>query len=787
MPVSLNRDAIKSSLSRLTAPRSPGRQRSKSKTTDKEVVHDDEQHHQQLQQQPPAPATTGYTQNPEFDDDDYDDVFPNIDEEKGDQQTMPPLPSSSRDVVSGRRQQQQRGGDPPSSSAVGTSFSSSSSNENNSTNTNTTETKLQAIKKVYGPNTNIYRDVLKVSPTASPAEIREAFFCLRYDLYQKHDDQGGGAGLTNDERKAVEQKMDAIAGAFHILGDVNRRRAYDASLLPADAAGFEGGARRSEVTDEMGFPITPNRGSPASAAILPTTTSASPNVSSTTRNLTPQKLPPTRQLSPRQRRTINHHRERAAATSSGMNESRRVVARPVTGGLNARPSPAASSTVNAEDGIGGGKKIEGRESPHWAEFDSTPEMMMVTNPPDATHRSSPEEDEENVNNEDTEDDNEVPIMGGVNNLNAREQLLQKSQMKYSQQRQQSRTATGSSTTASSSLFSSRLANRYNNDRGDRYATDNPEVQAKKNSAGTAGLVQKPSQLASPTGVEADLDRDSNDVWSRKFGGRRGADSGRSGTDSTNDDDYQATTPRTATTNIMNRNDNIHNDRSNDSNNYDDDEGEESTFASSYDEDTRTYDDDTQTYDDDTQTYDDTTIGGSTWASADTSYIQPDPPRHSPGHKKGNMPEPILKSGFNRGEKRGQESEKRRVTIHSHRGRGEDEEDFSLFDGAMCPNLLSLGAIREEVNGTYNDFTQALHQVTNAFVINPDDIDRLADKIRDAKIELGENYARQVNERRIGGSGSSGKEVARAGGGGGGTTGKKKSAKKASTKSMNADF
>ena len=91
---------------------------------------------------------------------------------------------------------------------------------------------------------------------------------------------------------------------------------------------------------------------------------------------------------------------------------------------------------------------------------------------------------------------------------------------------------------------------------------------------------------------------------------------------------------------------------------------------------------------------------------------------------------------------------------------------------MCPNLLSLGAIREEVNGTYNDFTQALHQVTNAFVINPDDIDRLADKIRDAKIELGENYARQVNERRIGSSGSSGKEVARAGGGGGGEGGGK---------------
>merc|ERR1711957_1132195 len=55
------------------------------------------------------------------------------------------------------------------------------------------------------------------------------------------------------------------------------------------------------------------------------------------------------------------------------------------------------------------------------------------------------------------------------------------------------------------------------------------------------------------------------------------------------------------------------------------------------------------------------------------------------------------------------------------------------------------AIREEVAGTYKDFMSALHQVGNAFVIGPDDIDRVADKIRDAKIEMGENYDRQVQE------------------------------------------
>ncbi len=810
MPVvSLNRDAIKNSLSRLTAPRSPGRQQQqqpqqqRSKEKLKEAVIN-------VEQLPPPPLPPPALATREFDVedvDDDDDIFP-----------REQLGGSSRDTMMST--QHPRGTDPPSSfSAFGNSNTISSTTLSNNNNN---EAKLQTIQKVYGPNTDIYRDVLKVSPDATQAEIREAFFCLRYDLYQKHDDDqgGGGSGLTSEERRAVEDKMDAIAGAFHIVGDANRRRAYDASLLLSAATAktasnssttrFGGGgggggggeAHRNEETDEMGFPISPpttaknNRGSTASAMRLPTTASTTSSSAPTTRP------PPARQLSPRQRRTISSYRR---DVTTGMNESRPVVARPVTsGGVNARPSLAAVND-NAE---GGGKTIGGRESPQWADFgngvDEDDNDMMRMNP-NATARSNEEDD---VNNN---DDEEVPIRGR-NNMNVREQLLYNSQLKHSQRKQQSHgstTAATTTTTSSSSLspsrFASRLANRYNRsaarDRGDRYAEDDdPEdVYAKKTkNAGFDQQARKPSQLASPTGVDANLDRDSN-VWSKKFGGgrRNGADSGRSGFDSTKgggeedeDDDYQAkTTTRMATTKLDNKNRN--NDQKNDiDNNYDDDdEGEESTFASSHDEDTRTYDDDTQTYDDDTQTCDDTTIGGSTWASADISYVQPDddendPPRHSPGHKKGNIPEPILKSGLKRV---GQESDsKRRVTIHSHRGRGEDEEDFSLFEGAMCPNLLSLGAIKEEVNGTYNDFTQALHQVKNAFVINPDDIDRLADKIRDAKIELGENYRRQANERRGIGS-SSGTEVAKVGGSGVGSRDKRKTTKKVSGRAIRTEF
>ncbi len=109
--------------------------------------------------------------------------------------------------------------------------------------------------------------------------------------------------------------------------------------------------------------------------------------------------------------------------------------------------------------------------------------------------------------------------------------------------------------------------------------------------------RKPSQLASPTGVDADLNRDSN-VWSKRIGGewRICADSGRSGFDSTKkeeeedeeeDDENQAktTTTRMATTKLDNKNRN-HNQKNDIDNHYHDDddayEGEESTFASSHD-------------------------------------------------------------------------------------------------------------------------------------------------------------------------------------------------------------
>ena len=95
--------------------------------------------------------------------------------------------------------------------------------------------KLKSVTQVYGPTANIYTDVLNVPQDATSSEIREAFFCLRYDIYQKLSDQDPGRGpsqtsMTSEERKDIETKMNAITAAFQLLSDSERRKAYDSYL-----------------------------------------------------------------------------------------------------------------------------------------------------------------------------------------------------------------------------------------------------------------------------------------------------------------------------------------------------------------------------------------------------------------------------------------------------------------------------------------------------------------------------------------------------------------------------
>mmetsp|Transcript_41833 Transcript_41833/g.76454 ORF Transcript_41833/g.76454 Transcript_41833/m.76454 type:complete len:961 (+) Transcript_41833:75-2957(+) len=693
-----------------------------------------------------------------------------------------------------------------------------------------TSSKLATIAKVYGPSANIYTDVLKISPTATTSEIREAFFCLRYANYQTLDTAKSGA-LTSDERKEVEMEMDAITGAFQIVSDGGRRKVYDASLsTPTKAADGNHPRRRSSgpvdldasvdsETDSTGFPT-------ATTTTTPTRKVKSKLVRSAKAS-SPSKLSPSKSdnnsrshLPIGQRRSVFRRRvARRSAPSggsagttakSGMNASRRAVARDVTGGLNTRPSPSESSDgifgngaltagngsgnrSDRSDGIfaagstrthsrgdsiftestmggaveaavgGGGADGAGSgnrsESPKWADFGSGAATGGKASP--SVGREARDDHHGATNNnmgwsQDAED--AEPLPDGVSNLNAREQLLFKNQMYHRQQKQQAEQH-HQRQPHQINATPSRLGSRYDaHERTDKY-TDAPA-------------------LASPTGVE---EFDNTKAWGQnirhsnpkevEWNGRRRKPSPTTTTDSNTTEEEEPSLNRTASATVGTAS--LAGGGSVVSNAPEEDDDTCTRASSAYDDDTRTYDDAT-THEDETtlgtETVDDATNDESTWASqyeddatsCAAGSVVPrtaggDGGKHSPGHKKGTKPMPILKSGSRNALKRS-ESDGKRVTIHSHRGRGDESDDFSLFEGASCPAIPSFTAIQEEVTGTYTDFKSALHQVSNAFVISPDDIDRLADKIRDAKIELGENYHKQVKERQLGNPGGGGKQV-----------------------------
>ncbi len=172
--------------------------------------------------------------------------------------------------------------------------------------------------------------------------------------------------------------------------------------------------------------------------------------------------------------------------------------------------------------------------------------------------------------------------------------------------------------------------------------------------------------------------------------------------------------------------------------YDDDTRDSRTYGT-YDDDSRTY----GTYDDGEESY--YTYGDATYGTYDDStYVTYDDDqtyetyddergKHSPSHKTGDKPEPILKGSTPKG-KKSKKSSDRRVRIHSHRGRGENGEEgcpFPAFEDTF-----------EELSGTYADFKNTLNQVGTAFIISPDDIDKMSDKLRDAGVELVETYEKQ---------------------------------------------
>lgn len=90
-------------------------------------------------------------------------------------------------------------------------------------------------------------EVLGVAPTASAAEIRRAYVTL---ARRHHPDFHGGEGPA--AQALARRRMQEINAAWRVLGDADRRRAYDTTLRrPAPAAAPVAARRVVDDDDDL--------------------------------------------------------------------------------------------------------------------------------------------------------------------------------------------------------------------------------------------------------------------------------------------------------------------------------------------------------------------------------------------------------------------------------------------------------------------------------------------------------------------------------------------------------
>lgn len=91
----------------------------------------------------------------------------------------------------------------------------------NTTRSNSTlQRELSAIEGAYdGKKVDLYKNVLKVSPHASQAEIQKAFFQRRQELFVTLGDPR--------KKQRAEKQMDALVLCYRIVGDLQMRQEYN--------------------------------------------------------------------------------------------------------------------------------------------------------------------------------------------------------------------------------------------------------------------------------------------------------------------------------------------------------------------------------------------------------------------------------------------------------------------------------------------------------------------------------------------------------------------------------
>ena len=561
---------------------------------------------------------------------------------------------------------------------------------------------LTQIQNTYG-HTDLYT-ILSIPHTATSTQIREAYFCLRYEIYQKLNDEGSNTALTPEERREAEERMDAITSTFRILTDPNKRVAYDSSLNNDD---HDDGEKQQEEGESA-----------------PTNASVSRNVF----RRRASKVKPDRSRERPHAETVTSFRKKNVERGNAI-EAEESYDSIFADNKNATVTNSSSVFTGSTFSKGSQSHFDsifGEESTK-----ATQSTLQTTNV-DSGYAETVDAPPNTATAFPTSYPEHLPVV--VDNLNMREQMLYKNQMYLHHSQSSNHQA------SKNKKEKSRIVARYEaEERDDWLVSGDDDYQQAPHEEESAEEVKKSKKrwnilkkkVSSPTGVD---DFDSYQDSPKK-----------------KDKKKSSTSPSSSPSKSKKKISIVKPSRlSFDDSNYQDDD------TRTYDDDTRTYDDDTTQYDDDTQYDDTTTLGGdtledttvgdqSTYASYDDdTYASEGYRRFSPGHKKGNRPEPILKSGKGGG-RGGDEKDDRRVTIHSHRGRKSRGDDKDFAD-TMCP-FPSFSDVKEEIRGTCKDASSAFHQVLHAFVISPDDVDRMSDKIRDAKVELAETYHKQVKERK----------------------------------------
>ncbi|KAL7485292.1 hypothetical protein ACHAW6_010899 [Cyclotella cf. meneghiniana] len=620
-----------------------------------------------------------------------------------------------------------------------------------------------AIERVYGPNPDLYQ-ILNISKTASSTQIREAYFCLRYDIYQQLSNEAGGSALTERERKETEAKMDAITGAFRILTDPGKRMQYDSSAMEEEDRGngdyYSDGRDKGRVSRGGGGPdekrtansrihrsVFRRRGNmPAKSAksddAVPSTRSSAVPAGGGMQSVRPRAETVTGF------RKSNLERSKSTEETSCDSESEEAAEKMVVA-TNKFAKAGIKSSIVAQR-----KQRQLRNRPSVSKESREEEAAA------ADHHAVDVPSNLNVSTASTLGAYQEHLPVGMDDLNIREQMLYKNQMYM---HTAASPAHGNKSQARDNGGGrSRIASRYQteerrdwlvseedetamDDDDDDDGTNQEDDDRESRMSNKKRSSHRKNKVTSPTGVE-------------DFESSRSFDNLKKDSSFKKESSRSKSKPSKSATSLSKQSRFSFDDETTKASSYRDDE------TRSQDDDTRTYDDTSTYFDDDTTNFDDTTMGdtidettvGESVLSYDDDTYASDVKKHSPSHKKGNRPQPILRGGEKYSSRSTKDAENRRVTIHSHRGRKgrSDDKDFA---SSMCP-FPSMMDIKEEVRGTCKDASSAFHQVLHAFVISPDDIDRMSDKIRDAREELAENYQRQLKERKK--VGSSGKESRR---------------------------